>query len=261
MKGMMQFYKSKSFRIGVIILTVFALSLYTMEAIWGVKVKASPSIMSVSLSSNPSMPAESELTNGLWYQDINNPIFVGGYQVSFMKIYSIGGTSRVMELSTYPRAYKDTDPHVYTEDTPFTVTEEDLNYYDENDERWYQDILGNLTPLGGTALHYAGEGLPGAFPLWLESETLPVPSWVDRKNSVFPMVYQAIKGELVTVTIHEIQYKDVTTANPVWQPLPENLLTQFQSVFTDATNEIRVTKLIKNKDKFILRVLYDRVIR
>lgn len=61
-----------------------------------------------------------EFQCGLWYSP-------------HVKIYSIGGSNRIAEISNYPRAYKDLSDH--------------LDEY--------------------------GEPLPGAFPLWLESEELP----------------------------------------------------------------------------------------
>lgn len=105
-----------------------------------------------------SMP---EFQCGLWYSP-------------YVKIYSIGGPNRIAEISTYPRAYKDTTPHVYTQDTPFIVSEGDLN--DEVDgERVYRDSHDKMFRVGEEATHYAGDGLPSAFPLWIESEDLPVP--------------------------------------------------------------------------------------
>ncbi|MBA7690881.1 hypothetical protein ES703_99415 [subsurface metagenome] len=88
----------------------------------------------------------SELKAPLWYSP-------------HVKIYSIGGAKRIAEISTYPRAYKDTDPHVYTEDTPFV---EDLNSH-----------------YGVEAIQVRGsqqrEGVreEESFPLWIESDDLP----------------------------------------------------------------------------------------
>lgn len=98
------------------------------------------------------------LESGLWYDE-------------YARIYTVGGKNRVVEISNYPRAYKDTALHVYTTDVSFRVAEADLNYYDEKGGRWYQDSKGNLIKLGDWATHYAGESLPGAFPTWLEYST------------------------------------------------------------------------------------------
>lgn len=217
-----------------------------------------------------------QLTNGLWYSDINAPIIIDGKEVSFMKIYSLGGTTRVMELSTYPRAYKDTSPHVYTVNTPFVVTEDDYNeYYNsetanvgvyevrndiEDGTFCYINMYGGMEVrlAGETATHFVGEPLPGSFPLWVESETLSTPKWVDNKNTVFPMVFQAIKGELVNVTLYEGVYRQSDTQT--WTVIPASLFDTYKTVFTSATSEIRVNKITKNKDRTILRIVYDRII-
>jgi hypothetical protein len=235
-------------------------------------------VIPTAVSAETTLPInEADLHNGLWYQDINNPIFVEGYQVSFMRIYSgFEGkpTQRVMELSTYPRAYVDTDPHIYTVDTTFVVT---LNNY--NDTYYaalvaegayeYREGVADGTPcytnweygrcwlIGETAIHYAGESLPGSFPLWLPSETLPTPSWVDAKNSVFPFVFGAVKGELVNVVMHNAEYS--TNGGATWTVLPQTLFDQYKAVFSDSTSEVRVNKLVKNKDRIIVRILYDRI--
>lgn len=100
-----------------------------------------------------------KLEYGLWYDE-------------YTRIYSIGGKFRVVEISNYPRVYKDTVAHVYLKDEVFTVAEADLNYYDEKGARWYQDSKGKLFAEKEKATHFAGEGLPGAFPTWLEYTTL-----------------------------------------------------------------------------------------
>jgi hypothetical protein len=99
------------------------------------------------------------LENGLWYDQ-------------HTRIYSVGGKNRVVEIANFPRAYKDTAQHVYTSDVKFRVEEADLNYYDENRNRFYQDSKGVLIGLGKQATHYIGESLPGAFPMWLEYPTI-----------------------------------------------------------------------------------------
>jgi hypothetical protein len=100
-----------------------------------------------------------KLEYGLWYDE-------------YTRIYSIGGKFRVVEISNYPRVYRDTVSHVYDKDITFTVVEADLNYYDEKGARWYQDSQQKLWKLGEKATHFIGEGLPGEFPSWLEYTTL-----------------------------------------------------------------------------------------
>ena len=100
-----------------------------------------------------------KLRTGLWYDE-------------YTRIFSIGGSFRVVEISNYPRVYRDTVSHVYTRDEVFTVTEADLNYYDEKGLRYYQDSQQKLWKLGEKATHFIGEPLPGEFPSWLEYTTL-----------------------------------------------------------------------------------------
>jgi len=223
----------------------------------------------------PNWYEDSQLSNGLWYQDINNPIYVGGYQVSFMKIYSgFAGspTLRVMELSTYPRAYVDTSSHVYIVDTLFVVTQDDLNgYYNSqyaaeggyqvrdipDGTNVYVDSKRMVFLKGETAIHYAGEPLPGNFPMWIESESLPTPSWVDNKNTVFPMVFQAIKGQLVQVVMHEGYYRQSDTQT--WTKVPQALFDTYVAAFTGTDTNVKINKITKNKDRTIIRILYDRI--
>jgi hypothetical protein len=100
-----------------------------------------------------------KLQTGLWYDE-------------YTRIFSIGGKFRVVEISNYPRVYRDTVAHVYTKDEVFTVMEADLNYYDEKGLRYYLDSRQQLFKLGEKATHFIGEGLPGEFPSWLEYTTL-----------------------------------------------------------------------------------------
>ncbi|MFA6270631.1 MAG: hypothetical protein WC657_05510 [Candidatus Paceibacterota bacterium] len=242
-------------------------------------------VIPTAVSAETTLPIdESKLTNGLWYQDNDHPIVVEGYTVSFMKIYGLGTLSDgggrhvsrfVMELSTYPRAYQDTDPHLYTVDTPFTVSQDDLNdYYNvqtaqdggyqyrpeiADGTNVYVDDRQLVFLLGEAAKHYAGESLPGSFPLWLPSETLPTPSWVDSKNSVFPYVFACVKGQLVSTILHNAEYS--TDGGTTWTVLPQTLFDQYKAVFTDSTSEVRVNKLVKNKDRIIVRILYDFIIQ
>ena len=174
----------------------------------------------------------------------------GLWEDEYTRIFSVGGKFRVVEISNYARAYKDTAIHVYIIDTPFILTESDLNYQDYEvldgtftpfklismkelvkedvikeglvvdigildindfvaeieyemkeglgaergiiaymklDEKlgsfvykyygnklisYYKDSRGSLFKLGELATHFAGESLPGAFPLWLEHASL-----------------------------------------------------------------------------------------
>lgn len=140
------------------------------------------------------------LQSGLWYDE-------------YTRIYTVGGKNRVIEISNYPRAYKDTALHVYTVDTNFRVAEADLNYYDEKGGRWYQDSKGGITKLGQWATHYAGESLPGAFPTWLEYTSLqPVSkdgTFVNIQNiisDIYPKsgVLLASDGKMVSLTGKEV---------------------------------------------------------
>lgn len=139
------------------------------------------------------------LGSGLWYDE-------------YIRIYTVGGKNRVVEISNFPRAYKDTALHVYDKDIGFTVTEADLNYY-EGKERYYQDTQGKLFREGDKATHFAGEGLPGAFPTWLEYSSLqPVTqanSFSNIQNiisDVYPKssVLLSSDGKIVSLTGKEV---------------------------------------------------------
>lgn len=100
------------------------------------------------------------LENGIWYDE-------------YTRVFSIGGDKRIVEVSNYPRTYKDTIAHVYEKDATFTVTEDDLNSVDESGVRCYFDMtLQKPFYLKDKAVHHAGEPLPGAFPRWVEYETI-----------------------------------------------------------------------------------------
>jgi len=106
------------------------------------------------------MALTDKLTNGLWYSP-------------YVKIYSAGGRIRVAEISTYPRAYKDTVRHVYLEDQPiFKVTENDCNGADDDGKPIFQDVRGKNFYIGQRARILKGTPLPGAWPKWIASETL-----------------------------------------------------------------------------------------
>lgn len=148
------------------------------------------------------------LEHGLWYDE-------------YTRIFSVGGKYRVIEISNFPRAYKDTVSHVYEKDVVFTVTETDLNYYDEKGARFYQDSRQKLFKLGEKATHWAGDELGGAFPLWLQySNVQVIPN--DAKSEVtstakFPAENIVSKmeiksgvllkedGTMISLTNHEIE--------------------------------------------------------
>ena len=70
---------------------------------------------------------------------------IGLWHSPYIKLYSLGRTERCAEISTYPRAYKDTSPHRYTSDIPFVVSHQP--YADDYNFRgWYPDM---------TKYHYA----------------------------------------------------------------------------------------------------------
>lgn len=119
---------------------------------------------------------KSNLEYGLWYD-------------AYTRIYTVGGKNRIAEISNYPRAYKDTTAHVYTVNTSFIVMEGDLNYYSEGGARYYRDRKEDLFSIGQMAVHFAGEPLPGAFPLWLEYTTLQP---VDKASMSFDNTPQPV---------------------------------------------------------------------
>jgi len=245
-------------------------------------VTASGSLLSIGVSTDvrsrtipPSWWTDSNLHNGLWYQDFYNPIYVQDtpqspiYQVSFMKIYSLGGTLRVMELSTYPRAYMDKDPHVYTVDTPFVVTQDDLNdFYNpvsmtvgsqqtvNPGDFIFCDTHRVVWVVGDTAYHYAGDMLPGSFPTWIESESLPTPKWVDNRTTVLPAVFQAVKGELATYEMYEAYFKQDTDTD--WTKMPDAYWQQLVTAFGGADTQVKINAKI-GRDRLVVRLLYDRV--
>lgn len=171
---------------------------------------------------------------------------VGVWRSPYVKIYSIGGRNRIAEISNYPRAYKDLTPHVYTENTSFTVTEDDLNEVVEG-EWLYRDSQDKLFTVGEKATHYAGDGLPGAFPLWIESDDLPFTATIDEH--VFPLVDVAQPIRFVS----EAALKDQTR----YAKVSKSVLSDIQ-VKAD-TDAIRLPRKPKDVDKQIIRIRYRRV--
>lgn len=174
-----------------------------------------------------------EFKCGLWYSP-------------YVKIYTIGGSNRIAEVSTYPRAYKDTSPHVYTEDTPFIVVEGDLN--DEVDgEGVYMDSRENAFRIGEEALHYAGDPLPGAFPLWLESEDLPFT--IKLGDHVFPI--DKVPGPILDLSEGGVR------AGSIFVKLPEQALAAMRKQLP--TGRITQKRKPADNDKQIIRIRYRRV--
>ncbi|GAI54555.1 unnamed protein product, partial [marine sediment metagenome] len=177
-----------------------------------------------------------EFQCGLWYSP-------------YVKIYTIGGPNRIAEISNYPRAYKDTTPHVYTEDALFIVTESDLN--DKIDEAGnptvYRDSKDKVFRVGEEAIHYIGDSLPGAFPLWLESEELPFTP--DLKKHGFPIdkIPGPIKG------LVEAQQRVAA----VFEKLPEEAVTTMREKLP--TSKITLARKATDSDKQIIRIKYRRV--
>ncbi|MBA7622381.1 hypothetical protein ES703_29758 [subsurface metagenome] len=177
-----------------------------------------------------SMP---EFKCGLWYSP-------------YVKIYSIGGPNRIAEISSYPRAYKDTSSHVYTEDTPFVVTESDLNHEVEG-KRFYRDSKDKLFSIGEEATHYIGDSLPGAFPLWLESEEIPFTSALEKHEFSIDKIPGPIKG------LAEAQQK-VAAA---FEKLPEEAVVAIRENLP--TGKITLARKPADSNKQIIRIKYKRV--
>ncbi len=171
---------------------------------------------------------------------------VGLWYGPYVKVYHIGGFNRIAEISTYPRAYKDTTPHVYTEDTLFIVTESDLNY--EVDGEWfYRDSRDNLFSLGEEATHWTGDLLPGAFPLWIESEDLPFTPDPDEHAFTLGNVPAPI------VQLAEAGIKIGTSYVKLLPGALANLISQLSS------GKIVFVRKDGDLDKQIIRIRYRRV--
>lgn len=173
-----------------------------------------------------------EFQVGLWYSP-------------YVKIYSIGGANRIAEISTYPRAYKDLTPHVYTEDVSFIVTESDLNHRVDG-ERFYRDSRGDLFSVGAEATHWTGDSLPGAFPLWLESEDLPFTP--NPEEHVFPI--DKVPGPILDLVEGGIK------AGAVFVKLPEQALVAMREHLP--TGRITQERKPQDLNKQIIRIRYQR---
>ena len=170
---------------------------------------------------------------------------VGLWYSPYVKIYSIGGPNRIAEISNYPRAYKDTTPHIYTEDIPFIVTESDLNHEVEG-EWFYRDSKDNLFSVGEEATHWTGDSLPGAFPLWLESEELPFTPNPDEH--VFPI--DKMPRPILDLAEGGIK------AGAVFVKLPEPALAAMRERLP--TGKITQKRKPQDEDKQIIRIRYQR---
>lgn len=191
-----------------------------------------------------------ELPNGLWYSP-------------YVKIYSLGGTWRCAEVSSYPRAYKDTTSHIYTVDTPFTVTQDDLNCNysiqaaqegrmelraDVADGEFiYLDTQSKVFKIGETATHYIGDSLPGAFPLWIASEDLP---FTPISKTELEFLVDAIPRPISNISEVRL-YKD-----GVWQLLDIDTVMKYADRIYDG--KLTLPKSIKENDRQIIRILYEK---
>lgn len=169
------------------------------------------------------------LQRGLWYSP-------------YVKIYSIGGDDRIVEISNYPRAYKDTTPHVYTRNVKFNVTEDDLNF-EIDGELVYIDSREQIFREGDKATHYTGDSLPGAFPLWIESEDLPFTGVFDVSaipGTIFDMCNETLR---MTVNGRDVYVKIADSA--MVDKIREGML----------SGEIRAA----SPGKMIIRIQYKRI--
>lgn len=171
----------------------------------------------------------------------------GAWRSSYVKIYSLGGQDRIAEISNYPRAYKDTDPHLYTEDVPFTVTKSDL-FWPVDGELVYLDSKMKIFRVGEKATHWNGDDLPGLFPLWIESEELPFTPTLDKH--VFPI--DKLPGPIVDVT--EIGVK----AETKFIKIPEKILVNVRQKLS--TGRITLERKPGDSGKQIIRIKYKRLV-
>jgi len=176
-----------------------------------------------------------------------NPAYrVGSWRSPYVKVYSIGGKNRVAEISNYPRVYKDMTPHVYTKDTPFIVSQDDLNYR-VDDKLYYIDEKDNLFSVGEQAVHWKNTLLPGAFPLWIESEELPFSPNLDKY--IFPI--KDVPSPIVDLTEGSIKIGSIFTK------FTEQALNNIKvNLHTD---KIVLDRKTEDSDKQIIRIKYRRV--
>ena len=161
-----------------------------------------------------------------------------------VKIYTLGGPDRIAEVSTYPRAYQDTKPHVYSADVTFIVGEADLN--DEvNGDKVFRDSENHIFRRGETAVHLAGDSLPGAFPLWIESPDLP---FVPQADHVFPI--GDIPGPIKNLAeaARKVGNNYVNLPAQALQAMKEEL----------PAGKISLERKVEDPDKQIIRIRYQR---
>lgn len=171
---------------------------------------------------------------------------VGLWYSPYVKVYSIGGKNRIAEISNYPRAYKDTNPHVYTKNVTFTVTEDDINH-EENGERFYRDSKASLFKVGEEATHWMGDSLPRAFPLWIESDTLPFTA--DSEKHVFSLD----KVPAPIRDLKEVSFK----VNDVYVKQSKTTLKRIAKKL--ALKNIVFPRQPEDGDRQIIRIKYKRI--
>ncbi len=142
------------------------------------------------------------LKNGLWYTPY-------GDDKAYIRIFTIGGSNRIAEVSNYPRAYRDKVAHVYTSDTPFTVTKDDYNT--EADDAYYDPVTTIFYHVGDTATHWTGDSLPGAFPRWLEYLVEQTPIALDAYR--FPL--NAVPKPIALIAASLLDELSVLTAQSI----------------------------------------------
>lgn len=125
--------------------------------------------------------------NGLWY----NPS---------LKIYSLGATERLAEISCYPRVKEDKSPHVYTEDTPFLVSENDYNFKGKYPKDTYIPASQKFIDHGVEHIRYGFKDPPGKFVLMSEipeEDLIPEEGYLDRQLKLHKKGNQAahLKGD------------------------------------------------------------------
>jgi len=174
-----------------------------------------------------------EYGSGLWYSP-------------YVKIYSIGGDNRIAEISNYPRAYKDTTPHIYEKDESFIVAEGDLNHNIEGGEFVHMDSRGQIFRIGEMAVHYKGDSLPGAFPLWIESENIPLTP--NPGKHVFPVT--GVPGPIRKLT--EVGLK----VGNVYMKVSDSALNTIKVTLN--SGKIEFDRKAGAQDKQIIRIRYTR---
>ena len=166
---------------------------------------------------------------GIWY----NP---------YVRIYSLGVTERLAEISCSPRVKRDRARHVYEQDEFFEVLPEHV----ELPDNVFRQADGKEKGVGETA-NRKGTLLPGALPRWIPEEVQPeVP---DASEYVYPIVTEAFLGELVRLEIDNAWVDLDSQLTYLTKPELAALLTQL------ADGEVKLPY------KGILNIQYRRFIR